>query len=467
MLSKALHPHKYFWPQSDLRENSQWKFIKNKNIYEMTLPEDTEILAKDSQWPAFFPAPMCFVTTAFEGNQALEKVVGASIVNRFPYVLALSFCKKELSDRHYCRQQFTETLERSQGISVQYLPIGNSLNRVMNAISSTLENKTFERLEKSGLTTREGITNASPVFEDAYMVYEGRLAKPGKDFDGKPIFEKPWLDAGSHRVYFFEINLIQLRQDIAKGQSQICWQSLPTWKPSTTSQGSIKSSPKPDLGVRYQKGYTPHYKFPSLGTIAFEADTTENGMAIKHLPPLPEDQVEVDNDRARWPCFFPSSVGMITSWTRERTPNLMPCGSTTIISRNPFIITPCVSYAAINERYSPRKTLGILRESGKFSCGIPYIDETVIDAIRYAGNISLSGDPKKVANAGLPIEDSEWAPICSSLPIHFDCKVVDEIRLGTHIMFIGEVLKIRVRADVTVQNRLEWVPWPEVRNNRV
>ena len=145
----------------------------------------------------------------------------------------------------------------------------------------------------------------------------------------------------------------------------------------------------------------------------------------------------------------------------------MPCGSTTIISRNPFIITLCVSYAAINERYSPRKTLGILRESGKFSCGIPYIDETVIDAIRYAGNISLSGDPKKVANAGLPIEDSEWAPICSSLPIHFDCKVVDEIRLGTHIMFIGEVLKIRVRADVTVQNCLEWVPWPEVRNNRV
>ena len=159
----------------------------------MTLPEDTEILAKDSRWPAFFPAPMCFVTTAFEGNQALEKVVGASIVNRFPYVLALSFCKKELSDRHYCSQQFTETLERSQGISVQYLPIGNSLNRVMNAISSTLENKTFKRLEKSGLTTREGITNASPVFEDAYMVYEGRLAKPGKDFDGKPIFEKPYF----------------------------------------------------------------------------------------------------------------------------------------------------------------------------------------------------------------------------------------------------------------------------------
>ena len=27
MLSKALHPHKYFWPQSDLRENSQWKIL--------------------------------------------------------------------------------------------------------------------------------------------------------------------------------------------------------------------------------------------------------------------------------------------------------------------------------------------------------------------------------------------------------------------------------------------------------
>ena len=56
------------------------------------------------------------------------------------------------------------------------------------------------------------------------------------------------------------------------------------------------------------QAYNPNYAFPAASTIAFESDDMRNGMAIKHLPPLPQDQVEVDNVRARWPCFFPSSA---------------------------------------------------------------------------------------------------------------------------------------------------------------
>jgi flavin reductase (DIM6/NTAB) family NADH-FMN oxidoreductase RutF len=185
-------------------------------------------------------------------------------------------------------------------------------------------------------------------------------------------------------------------------------------------------------------------------------------MAIKYLPPLPADQVEVDNDRARWPCFFPSSLGLITSWDESGQPNLMPCGSTTIISRHPLVITPCVSYAAINERYAPRKSLDSIRRTGRFGCSVGYVSDDVVAAIRYAGNVSLAQDPHKVRNAGLVVQPEEWAPVLPSMPLHFDCEVTGEVRLGTHIMFLGEVRKVRLRHDVTPANPLTWCPWADV-----
>jgi flavin reductase (DIM6/NTAB) family NADH-FMN oxidoreductase RutF len=126
------------------------------------------------------------------------------------------------------------------------------------------------------------------------------------------------------------------------------------------------------------------------------------------------------------------------------------------------VITPCVSYAAINERYAPRATLDTLRRTCKFGCGVPFIHEAVLDAIRYAGNTSIALDPQKVARTRLEIEEEEWAPVLSALPIHFDCEVVGEMRLGTHVMFFGEVRRIRVRNDVTPENPIEWIPWAMV-----
>jgi flavin reductase (DIM6/NTAB) family NADH-FMN oxidoreductase RutF len=462
MLNDFLRRYRYVWPDLNLRSSPRWQAAKDKNCYVREMPESLEELSADSRWPAFFPSPMCFVTTTDGSKVALEKVVGASIVNRFPYVLALSFCKNDLSTRHHARRAFTGLLEQSGSIAVQYLPPGQLLDAAMNAILSVPDAQTHQRIAVSGLPTRKALTNDAPVFDSSYIVYEGSLVRPSRDLEKQPIYSEPWIDVGSHRVYFIEINAIQLRRDIAEGRSQILWRSLPAWTPQFELQ-----SPPPSAGCSlqkgsYQKGYTPHYAFPSAGTIAFESDDVNDGMAVKHLPPLPEDQVEVDNDRARWPCFFPSSAGMITAWAADGIPNLMPCGSTTVLSRQPLVITPCVSYAGINERYAPRASLEIIRRNGKFGCGVPFINSEIISAMKYAGNISFAQDPEKVMNAGLEVERSDWAPVLPALPVHFDCQVIGEVRLGTHIMFLGEVRRIRVRADVTAGNPLEWCPWAQV-----
>jgi len=456
--SDRLKAHDYVWP--DVPLNGEW--TEHHGSRERHLNETAETLALDSRWPAFFPSPISLVTTCGGGTTALEKVVGASIVNRFPYVIALSFCRQELSPRHHVRDQFMRLLEQTGIAAIQFLAPGDDLNRVMSVIQDMPDKTTGSRLERTGLSTRRAQTNAAPVFSSAYLVYEARLVSPGHDFEGQPIFERPFVDVGSHRVYFLEITAIQLRQDIASGDMQIQWCSLPEWQPLTDSLISQAALDRLSRDGKYAKGYTPHYRFPSAGTIAFEADEHCGNMAIKHLPPLPSDQVEVDNDRARWPCFFPSSVGMITSWDSDGVPNLMPCGSTTIVSRHPLVITPCVSYAAINERYAPRKSLESIRRTGRFGCGVPYVSDDVVAAIRYAGNVSLVRDPYKLRNAGLDVEADPWAPVLRAMPVHFDCEVTSEVRLGTHIMFMGEVKRIRLRRDVTADNPLHWCPWADV-----
>lgn len=466
-MDSSLTPYRYQWPLTDLAKNPSWQPISVPSLWQdgtsveyfvRQLPETRAELANDSRWPAFFPAPMCLVTAADGVKVSLEKVVGASIVNRFPYVMALSFCREPLSKRHHVRRSFMDCLEAGEAVAVQFLPPGPELDRAMGSVLKIAD--ASQRILAAGLPTRRARTNSCPVFTDAYLAYEARLVKPSADFGGAGIYQTPWLDLGSHRVYFLEINAIQLRRDIALGQTQVRWRSLPSWH-----DDAANPLPAPIRGLSelaYSKGFMSDYAFPSANTVAFEADELVGDMAVKQLPPLAQDQVEVDNDRARWPCFFPSSAGMITTWAPDGRPNVMPCGSTTILSRHPLIIAPCISYAAINQRYAPRVSLDILRRTGRFGCGVPYGAEQILRAIRYAGNVSLAKDSDKTRNSGLSVAHLKTAPILADLPVHFDCRVTGEVRLGTHVMFLGEVERILVRANLTPRNPLDWCPWASV-----
>lgn len=458
---ESLRRYEYQWPQSGWDATGHWHATPDGASLTRRLPETATELAADSRWPAFFPSPICLVTATVDGTSVMEKVVGASIVNRFPYVVALSFCRENLSERHHVRRRFTDAIEQSRQVAIQYLPQGNLLDQAMHAVTATQDQDTDSRIARSGLQTRDAVTSDAPVFVESFMVYEARLASPAKTADGQSLYDPPWVDVGSHRVYFFEITAIQLREDIASGNSQIHWRSLPVWQPQRPLQGPAPA-PSGHVSQGYQKPYTPHYVFPAAQTVAFESDFHRNGMAVKLLPPLPEDQIEVDNDRARWPCFFPSSVGMISTWSDDGTPNLMPCGSTTVLSRHPLVIAPCVSASAINERYAPRATLEFIRRNRRFVCGVPVIHDTVLDAIRYAGNTSLAQNRAKVGDAGLTVSGGDWGPLLPALPVQFECDVIGEVQLGTHVMFLGEVKRIVVRNDVTPNNPLQWCPWPVV-----
>jgi flavin reductase (DIM6/NTAB) family NADH-FMN oxidoreductase RutF len=453
---------RYAWPYPGALSAPAWRFKDDISRILRRMPETRAELATDSRWPAFFPSPICLVTTQRDGITHLEKVVGASIVNRFPYVVALSFCRESLSPRHYVRRTFMDALEASGRVALQFIMPGDALAKVMAAIATVPEDEPSRRFAAAGLAIRPELTSEAPVFEESYLVYNCRLVKPGRDFDGVPIYSSPWKDCGSHRIYFLEIEVIALRENIASGQLPLVWRSLPVWRGGPEPAPSVTSARhRNDILSRtsFIKAYTPDYVFPSAGTIAFESDDHRDGFAIKRLPPLPEDQVEVDNDQARWPCFFPSSLGMITVCNRDDVLGGMSCGSTTILSRHPLTVAICVSYARINERYAPRASLELFEHADRFGCGVPIYRKDVLDAIAYLGNVSRRADADKVACCGLTPRRLGNTIGFDELPVHYSCRIVDRMRLGTHMMLLGEVEEVMVRPDVTPEQPLEWCPW--------
>ncbi|MGE4162083.1 MAG: flavin reductase family protein [Vicinamibacterales bacterium] len=447
----------YLWPDAAAR--SRFSRTQADGLFDAAdLRETAASIASDSRWPAFFPSPICLVTAGHGHDAVIERVVGPMIVNRFPLVMAVSVCRDDLSARHYARRAFMERLEASGAAAVQFVTPGSALGAALDAIGDEPDPRASARLRQSGLATRTTATTGTTVLRDAYLVYEGRLARPGTSIDGAAIYPRPWLDVGSHRVYFLEVAAIQLDSAVAQGARQIAWGSLPRWTPTAPV-----TSPAFDPALlghqRYVKSYTPDYRFPAAGTVAFEADATEDGLAVRHLAPLGADQVVVDNERARWPCFFPSSAGMLTAWTAEGGATAMPCGSTAVVSRLPLTFAVCISNSSINERYATRASLAQVRAAGRFGVGVPHASPRVVDAIGYLGNISYRTDPDKVRHAGLTAMPGGPSPVLAELPVHFDCRVAGEVTLGTHVMVLGEVDRVHVRRDVGPSAPLAWQPW--------
>jgi flavin reductase (DIM6/NTAB) family NADH-FMN oxidoreductase RutF len=452
---------RYAWPGPGAMARPPWQFDDDLGRVVRPMPETRAELASDSRWPVFFPSPICLVTTRHDGIAHLEKVVGASIVNRFPYVVALSFCREGLSPRHYVRRTFMEAMEASGRVAVQFLMPGDELARVMAAIAGVPEEEAERRFAVAGTATRQALNSDAPVFEPAYLIYECRLVKPCRDFDGMPIYPSPWTDCGSHRIYYLEIETISLREEIASGPRALWWRSLPVWRDGPAAMRHSRTNDRRQETLSrtgFVKNYSPDYVFPGPGTIAFAADEHRDGFAIKHLPTV-GSRIEIDNDQSRWPCFFPSSLGMITVEDRDGTLGGLACGSTTVISRHPIAVAICVSYARINERYAPRASLDLLHRADRFGCGVPIYRADVLDAITYLGNVSRRLDADKVASCGLTVRRLGATIGFDELPAHYGCRIVERIRLGTHLMIIGEVEELLVRPELAPDRPLEWCPW--------
>lgn len=129
-------------------------------------------------------------------------------------------------------------------------------------------------------------------------------------------------------------------------------------------------------------------------------------------------------------------AGWLTGETRA---NLITIAWAGVVCSKP----PMVSVAIRPERYSH----GLVSRSGEFTVNL--IGQPLLYAMDYCG-VKSGRDIDKFAAMGLhalPAKGLATAPALAEAPAYLSCKVSKVIPLGSHDLFLGEVVEVCVRDE--------------------
>ena len=105
---------------------------------------------------------------------------------------------------------------------------------------------------------------------------------------------------------------------------------------------------------------------------------------------------------------------------------------------------PMVSVSIRKERYSH----DLIRDSGEFVVNLA--DEELCRAVDFCG-VRSGRDMDKAAETGLrymPAEQMRFAPAVEGAPVSLSCRVKQVLELGSHDLFLGEIMAVSVRKDL-------------------
>ena len=146
------------------------------------------------------------------------------------------------------------------------------------------------------------------------------------------------------------------------------------------------------------------------------------------------------------PCTLLSPVPAVMVSCRGTAegdkPNIITIAWAGTVNSDP----PMVSVSVRKERFSH----DLIARSGEFVVNL--VDEARCRALDYCG-VRSGRDTDKFADMGLtatPALHMQYAPAIAECPAYLACKVERVVELGSHDMFIGQVVGVQVRDDLFV-----------------
>ena len=133
--------------------------------------------------------------------------------------------------------------------------------------------------------------------------------------------------------------------------------------------------------------------------------------------------------------LYPLPVVMVSSADKDGNPNIITIAWTGTICSDPAM----VSISVRKERYSHK----LISESGEFVINLT--TEDLAFATDYCG-VKSGRDVDKFKEMNLtPLKaDIVSAPLIAKSPVNLECKVTEVKELGTHDMFLAEVVAVHV-----------------------
>ena len=158
----------------------------------------------------------------------------------------------------------------------------------------------------------------------------------------------------------------------------------------------------------------------------------------KNSPLSAESAVEKTSIGART-AVIPTPVWVIGSYDKEGRPNMMTSSWVGICSSKPPALMTCLRKATY--------THGNIMDKKAFTVNIA--SESLARYAAYVGRVS-GRDTKKFKETGLtPVKSTlVEAPYIREFPLVAECLVIDIVEVGSHTMFIGEIMDIKANSSI-------------------
>lgn len=141
-------------------------------------------------------------------------------------------------------------------------------------------------------------------------------------------------------------------------------------------------------------------------------------------------------------AIAPNPVALVSTGSLEKS-NITTVAWTGIVNSDPMLI-----YISIRKT---RLAYEIISETGEFVVNLPK-DKQVIEADLCGTKSGRDIDKFKECNFTKSISSKVDAPGIKECPINLECKVKEIKSLGSHDMFIAEVLNVNVEEDLVDEN---------------
>jgi flavin reductase (DIM6/NTAB) family NADH-FMN oxidoreductase RutF len=145
------------------------------------------------------------------------------------------------------------------------------------------------------------------------------------------------------------------------------------------------------------------------------------------------------------PILLPSPVLIIGTYDSEGKPNIMNAAWGGIVASKPPHINVSLREATLSHHN--------ILQSKAFTVNIP--PEKYLKEADFVGLIS-GRECDKFKAAGLTPEKSKLvnAPIVKEFPFALECNLIKHIEVGSHMMFIGEIVGMIADSEVLSPNKL-------------
>ena len=139
----------------------------------------------------------------------------------------------------------------------------------------------------------------------------------------------------------------------------------------------------------------------------------------------------------------PVPVVLVTSRNKEGKNNVFTVGWTGTINTKPPMLYISIRPERLSYEY--------IKESMDFVINMPSI--SLVKAVDYCG-VKPGRKFDKISDMNFTLSESSFvsAPYINECPVNIECKVKNIISLGTHDMFIAEVLASHVNEDLFDEN---------------